>query len=237
MQAQQTHAVVSAEEWQATRLAHLEQEKAFTRQRDALSQARRELPWQLVEKEYLFDGPEGQQSLADLFGDNSQLIVYHFMYGQDWDEGCPSCSYMADNFNGIVVHLENHDISMVAISSAPLEKLEAYKARMGWDFKWLSAENSTFNQDYRVTFTAEELNEEKPIYNFDTQRPYGEETPGISVFFKDDDGQIYRTYSTYSRGLDMMLNAYHYMDLTPKGRNEEYPMSWLKRNDSYDNEN
>ena len=230
------HKVVSREEWLAERKKHLEKEKEFTRLRDQLSKNRRELPWVKVEKEYIFDGPNGKESLSDLFEGKSQLIVYHFMFGPDWDEGCPSCSFWADNFNGIVIHLNHRDINLVAISRAPLEKLEAYKKRLGWSFKWVSSYGNDFNWDYNVSFTKEEMEKEEMYYNYKKMSFPSDEGPGISVFYKKDKGEIFHTYSCYERGLDMLNGAYHYMDLAPKGRDEDelpYTMAWLERRDQY----
>ena len=231
------HKVVSKEEWLAARKQHLEKEKEFTRLRDQLSRERRELPWLKVEKEYTFNGPDGRETLSDLFGDKSQLIIYHFMYGPDWDEGCPSCSFWADNFNGIDVHLRHRDISLIAVSRARLDVLETYKDRMGWQFKWVSSHDSDFNQDYHVSFTEDEMNKGEMFYNFGITKFPSEEAPGISVFYKDDKGDTFHTYSCYARGLDMLNGAYHYMDLAPKGRDEDalpYTMAWLRRRDQYE---
>lgn len=232
----QDHRVVSREEWLAARREHLAKEKEFTRLRDRLSRERRELPWVKVEKEYIFDGPNGKESLSDLFGNRSQLIIYHFMFGPDWEEGCPSCSFWADNFNGIVIHLNHRDINLVAVSRARLEKLEAYKNRMGWSFKWLSSFDSDFNRDYQVSFTPEEMKKGEMFYNFGVCKFPSEEAHGISVFCKNQQGDIFHTYSCYSRGLDMLNGAYHFMDLAPKGRDEDalpYSMAWLRRHDQY----
>jgi predicted dithiol-disulfide oxidoreductase (DUF899 family) len=233
-----THRVVSHEEWLAARQEHLAKEKEFTRLRDQLSAERRALPWERVEKEYVFDGPNGPQRLADLFGDKHQLIVYHFMFGPDWEEGCPSCSFWADNFNGIEVHLNHRNTTMVAISRAPLERLEAYRQRMGWRFPWFSSLHTDFNQDYQVSFSPDPAQQGEYIYNYRRGEFGGEESPGISVFYRDDDGTVYHTYSTYARGLDMLNGAYHFLDLTPKGRDEaglSWPMAWLRRRDQYAN--
>ncbi len=229
--------VVSKEDWLVARKEHLAKEKEFTRLRDQLSRARRELPWVKVEKEYLFDAPQGKKSLADLFEGRGQLIVYHFMYGPDWDEGCPSCSFWADNFNGIVDHLKHRDINLVAVSRAPLEKLEAYKKRLGWSFRWVSSFGNDFNRDYQVSFTPDEMQKGEMYYNFRVGKFPSEEAPGISVFYKDEGGEVFHTYSCYARGLDMLNGAYHYMDLTPKGRDEDdlpYSMAWLRRRDQYE---
>ncbi|MFK7803505.1 MAG: DUF899 domain-containing protein [Anaerolineae bacterium] len=230
--------IVSREEWVAARTAYLAKEKEFTRQRDALSQERRELPWVQVDKDYAFDGPNGKESLAELFDGRSQLIVYHFMYGPDWKEGCPSCSFWADNYNGAIVHLNHRDITMLAVSRTSLANINAYKQRMGWDFKWVSSLENDFNFDFQVSATAEQLEDQSWVYNYKQSTGWAaEEMPGISVFYKNEKGEIFHTYSTYSRGLDMLNGAYHYMDLVPKGRDEDdlsFTMAWLKRNDSYE---
>ncbi len=232
----QKHKVVSREDWIAERKRHLKKEKEFTRLRDQLSNERRGLPWVKVEKEYIFDGPNGKETLADLFEGKSQLIVYHFMFGPDWDEGCPSCSFWADNYNGIVIHLNHRDISLVTVSRAPLDKLEAYKKRMGWSFKWVSSFGNDFNWDYNVSFTPEEMEKEQMYYNYKMMSFPSDEGPGVSVFYKNDKGEIFHTYSCYQRGLDMLNGAYHFMDLAPKGRDEDglpYTMAWLERHDQY----
>jgi predicted dithiol-disulfide oxidoreductase (DUF899 family) len=231
-----THRIVAREEWYQARQELLAKEKEFTRIRDALSQQRRALPWTKVDKEYCFTGSAGQETLSDLFADKSQLIVYHFMYGPDWgDRGCKSCSFWADNFNGIVVHIANRDATLLAVSRAPLAKIEQYKEKMGWDFKWVSSHDSDFNYDFHVSFTPESVADGTARYNY---KPHDntDETPGISVFYKDEDGIIYHTYSTYARGLDMLNGAYHFMDLLPKGRDESglpWSMAWLNYHDLY----
>ncbi len=230
------HKVVSREEWLVARKKHLAKEKEFTRLRDQLSQERRALPWVKVEKKYVFDGPNGKQTLADLFEGRSQLITYHFMYGPDWEEGCPSCSFWADNFNDVVIHLNHRDINLVAVSRARLETLAAYKRRMGWSFKWVSSYGSDFNYDYRVSFTSDETEKGEMFYNFRIGKFTSEELPGISVFYKNEQGDVFHTYSCYARGLDMLNGAYHYIDLVPKGRDEDalpYSMAWLRRHDQY----
>jgi predicted dithiol-disulfide oxidoreductase (DUF899 family) len=228
------HPVVSREEWLAARKRHLLKEKEFTRLRDELSRQRRELPWVRVDKEYVFDAPGGKQTLSELFGGSSQLIVYHFMFGPDWGEGCKSCSFWADNFNGIVIHLKHRDVTLVAVSKAPLGKLEEFGKRMGWGFKWVSSYGNEFNEDFHVTFTPEEMSKGEVHYNFGLQKFPSEEAPGISVFFKDGTGGIFHTYSCYARGLDMLNGAYHYLDLVPKGRDEQgNPMAWLRLHDRY----
>ncbi len=231
------HAVVSRDAWLSARRELLAREKAFTRMRDELSAERRKLPWVAVDKTYRFEGPGGTETLADLFAGCRQLIVYHFMYGPDWAEGCPSCSFWADNFNGIDVHLRHRDIRLVAVSRTPLDQLDAYRRRMGWDFHWVSSLGSDFNRDFHVTFTAEEIENEEAFYNYRKGSFPSQEAPGISVFAKDDAGAIFHTYSCFARGLDMLNGAYHYMDLTPKGRDEEgltYTMAWLRRRDRYE---
>jgi len=234
----QDRKVVSRDEWLAARKQLLAKEKAFTRLRDELSGQRRALPWVKVDKEYAFDGPNGRETLADLFEGRSQLAIYHFMYGPDWKEGCPSCSFWADNFNGIDIHLAHRDIALIAISRAPLDILDAYKERMGWDFKWVSSFENDFNYDYDVSFTPDEIKKGEMFYNFEVRNFPSEEAAGISVFYKNDEGEIFHTYSCYARGLDMLNGAYHYMDLAPKGRDEEgllpHTMAWLRRRDQYD---
>jgi predicted dithiol-disulfide oxidoreductase (DUF899 family) len=230
--------VVSHEEWLKARLELLAAEKEFTRQRDALTRRRMAMPWERVEKSYRFEGPNGALSLADLFDGRSQLIVYHFMLGPDWEEGCKSCSFWADNFNGIPIHLNHRDVTFTAVSRAPLAKIEAYKKRMGWSFPWVSSYGSDFNRDYNVSFTAAEL--QKPVFlNYEMRKLASDddEWPGISVFYKDETGAIFHTYSCYSRGIDTVNGAYQFLDLAPKGRDEdgfEFSMEWVRRHDEYD---
>lgn len=230
------HPIVSREKWLIERRALLEKEKAFTAIRDELSQLRRQLPWLKVETDYRFEGPNGEQLLTELFGNHSQLIVYHFMYGPEWEEGCPSCSFWADNFDPAIIHLNHRNIAMVAISRAPYEKLAKYKQRMGWSFDWLSSYNSDFNFDYHVSFTAKEIESGAMYYNYHmTKAP--SEAPGVSVFYRDEAGDIFHTYSCYARGLDMLNGTYQHMDITPEGRNESelaFPMAWVRRHDQYD---
>ncbi len=223
------------EEWLAARLALLEREKAHTRERDALAEARQALPKLPVEKEYSFTGPDGPLSLSDLFGPHSQLAVYHFMYGADWDEGCTSCSFWADNLDGVTVHLAHRDTALVLVSQAPFEQLDAYRRRMGWSLRWVSSAGSDFNHDFRVSFTPEELERNEFSYNFKKGGFGGPEAPGLSTFLKEK-GQIWHCYSTYGRGLDHFNGAYQLLDLMPKGRDEAalpYTMAWLKRHDQY----
>jgi predicted dithiol-disulfide oxidoreductase (DUF899 family) len=229
------HQIVSRDEWLAARKILLAKEKAFTKQRDALSEERRRLPWVKVDKAYVFEGPTGQETLADLFAGRNQLLIYHFMFGPDWKEGCPSCSFWADNYDGAVVHLSHRDVSLVVISRAPLEKLESYRKRMGWSFKWVSSYGNDFNRDYHVSFTPEE--QKTAVYNYTAGGFGSSEAPGVSVFSKDADGQIFHTYSCYARGLDMLNGAYHLLDLVPKGRDEQglsFPMAWVRRHDQYE---
>jgi predicted dithiol-disulfide oxidoreductase (DUF899 family) len=227
--------VVSEAEWVIARKDLLAREKEFTRQRDALSAARRSLPMVKIDKNYVFDGPDGKETLADLFQGRSQLIVYHFMLGPDWEEGCKSCSYLADHFDGANWHLPHRDATLVVISRAPLPKLQNYKKRIGWRFKWVSSEKNDFNFDYHVSFTAEDEKKNKAYYNYATGEFFSDELPGLSVFYKNENGEVFHTYSTYARGLDMLVGAYNLLDLTPKGRDEdpESTMSWVKRHDQY----
>ena len=230
-----THQVVSPGDWTAARLEFLKKEKEFTRARDALSAARRALPWEKVEKDYIFESERGPVTFVDLFAGRGQLIVYHFMFGPDWESGCKSCTFWGDNFARIGVHLNHRDTNLVLVSRAPLDRLLAYKKRMGWTLSWYSSLGNSFNQDFAVSFTPEEAAASANNYNFGTQHFGGEEAPGISVFARDG-ADIYRTYSTYSRGLDMLNGAYNLLDLVPKGRDEEdlsYGMEWLRRRDEY----
>ena len=229
--------VVSKDQWIEARKALLAKEKAFTRQRDELSAARRALPWVKIEERYVFDGPGGAVALADAFDGRGQLVVYHFMFGPDWQEGCPSCSYLADHFDGAIVHLNQRDVTLVAISRAPLETLEAYRARMGWRFTWLSSLGGDFNRDFHVAFSAEELASGAVDYNYASGPFPVEEAPGLSVFGKDAAGDVFHTYSSYGRGLDALIGAYQWLDLVPKGRDEAglgFPMGWVRRHDQYD---
>jgi len=229
------HPVVSRKEWLAARTAFLEKEKAFTRQRDELNRERRELPWERVDKVYAFDGPDGKETLADLFEGRSQLVVYHFMFAPDWDAGCPHCSFWADNFNGAIVHMNHRDVTMVAISRAPYDKLAAYKRRMGWAFKWVSSGDTDFNFDYHVSFTPQEVAAKDAFYNFRAQNPVMPDREGCSVFVKDAIGTVFHTYSAYARGIDLLNTSYNYIDLTPKGRDEgDRSQYWVRRHDEYD---
>jgi len=228
------HKVVSQDQWLAARQALLAKEKELTKARDQLSAARRELPWVKVDKNYIFDGPAGKQTLSELFDGRSQLVIYHFMFGPDWQAGCPHCSHWADNFNSIIVHLNQRDVTMIAVSRAPLVKLEAYKKRMGWTFKWVSSLETDFNFDFHVSFTPQEVAAKDAMYNFTRQNPDASEREGVSVFFKDERGDIFRTYSTYARGIDMLNTDYNYLDLVPKGRDEgDRGPFWVRRHDEY----
>ncbi|SDQ61668.1 Predicted dithiol-disulfide oxidoreductase, DUF899 family [Pseudomonas sp. UC 17F4] len=219
--------VVSRSEWLSARRQLLLHEKALTHQRDELSKARRALPWVRVDQDYRFEGPEGHLSLGDLFAGRSQLLVYHFMFGEGWDEGCPGCSFLADHFDGANLHLAHHDVSLVAVSRAPYVQFQAFKQRMGWKFPWVSSHASSFNQDFGVGAKGSDQ------YNYE---PYsGEETelPGLSVFYRDAGGTLFHTYSSYARGLDMLVGTYNFLDLMPKGRNEEGTMDWVRHHDRY----
>lgn len=228
--------VVDQATWQAARLDHLAAEKEFTRQRDELSRRRRELPWVEVDLAYQFRNDAGVQTLTELFDGRSQLLMYHFMLGPGWDEGCPSCSFWADNYNGTDKHLAARDTTLVTTSRAPLDEINAYRARMGWTFPWYSSAESTFNFDMGVSFRPEEVADGSGRYNFGTLPAFGEELPGISVFNRTDDGRVFLSYQTFSRGLDMLNGTYHLLDLTPKGRDEndlDFSMAWLRRHDAY----
>lgn len=226
------HPVVPREEWLAARKSLLLAEKEVTRRLDALRAQRRELPWVKLSKNYLFESPAGRETLSDLFGSNSQLVVYHFMFGPGWKDGCPGCSFLSDHIDGANLHLVHHDVSLVVVSRAPWPELQPFKKRMGWHFKWVSSFGSDFNYDYHVSATEEELKTGRAFYNFEMSGA-NDELPGISVFYKDTDGAIYHTYSAYARGGDSLIGAHHYLDLTPKGRNESTTMNWVRHHDKY----
>jgi predicted dithiol-disulfide oxidoreductase (DUF899 family) len=231
------HPVVSHEAWLAARKALLAREKEFTRQRDALSRERRELPWERVEKAYAFDAAGGKQTLAQLFGKHSQLAVYHFMFNPGSDEGCRHCSFWADSFDGIDVHLGHRDVSFVAVSRAPLGKIEAFRKRMGWSFKWVSSAGSDFNHDFGVSFTKEELARGPVTYNYTTGTMQMQEREGASAFYKDEQGKVFHSYSCYARGIDLLNTAYNFLDLCPKGRDEEgleFTQAWVRHHDRYE---
>lgn len=228
--------VVSPEAWLAARREFLNEEKEFSRLRDQLAEHRRALPWVKVAPAYVFETPDGPRSLADLFEGRSQLIVYHFMLAPGWEEGCRGCSYVSDHFDGTLPHLRARDVSLVVVSRAPLAELERFKTRMGWRFPWVSSHGTSFNRDFGVTFTSEEVGSGQQVYNFGTTPPAMDELPGVSVFARGADGTVYRTYSTYSRGLDLLIGTYNLLDLVPKGRDEdpEAPMSWMRHHDRYE---
>jgi len=231
------HPVVSHEEWLAARRALLAKEKAFTLQCDEMSRLQRSLPWERVTKEYVFDGARGRQTLADLFDGRSQLIVYHFMFHPDDDAGCPHCSLRADGFAGIGVHLSQRDVTMAVVSRAPYAKIETYRTRMGWNFTWVSSGGSDFNLDYQASFTPEEMASKRALYNYAIRDPLAPEREGHSVFYKDQSGAVFHTYSCYDRGNDKLNLHYHYLDLVPKGRDEaglSHTMAWVKRRYEYE---
>ncbi len=226
--------IVSRNEWAAARKRLLVKEKEFNRQRDALSAERRKLPWVRIEKNYVFDGPEGPRTLAELFEGRRQLLLQHFMFAPGWEQGCPSCSFMADHSDGMNVHLVHRDVTFVAISRAPLAEIERFRRRMGWQFKWVSSFGSDFNFDFHVSFTPEEQARDEVYYNYGKQPFESEELPGVSVFYKDDAGEVFHTYSTYRRGVEVMMGTYNLLDLTPLGRQEEDGiMRWLRHHDKY----
>lgn len=231
------HLTVDREAFQKAHAAFLEKEKAFTRERDELAKARRELPWEWVEKRYTFEGKEGKVSLADLFQGKHQLIVQHFMLGPGWKEGCPGCSFMADHIDGPLIHLQQRDVRFVAISRAPLAEIEKYRQRMGWHFPWYSSFGSDFNFDFNVSFTEKQKEAGKITYNYRTADYMGEELPGMSLFYRDEDGQVFHTYSTFARGAEQVMGTYVLMDMLPKGREEEpfkeHPMEWVRHHDKY----
>jgi len=231
------HKVVSHEEWIAARKQLLIKEKEFTRLQDQLSRQRRELPWERVEKPYLFDGPAGKETLSELFAGCSQLAVYHFMFAPEWEEGCRHCSFWADNFNGTPVHLKHRDVTFVAISRAPLAKIEQFKRRMGWNFKWVSSAGTDFNYDYRVSFTPEEVVAGEYEHNYRVSKNTLTDHVGISAFYKDASGNLFHTYSAYERGVEPINGAYHFLDLMPKGRDEAglaFTQAWVRHHDRYE---
>jgi predicted dithiol-disulfide oxidoreductase (DUF899 family) len=231
------HAVVSRDLWIAERKTLLAREKELTRLRDEIARERRALPWERVGKNYVFDAPEGRRTLAELFEGRSQLLVQHFMFAPGWEQGCKSCSYMADHNDGANVHLAQRDVTLLAVSRAPLAEIERFRSRMGWQFKWVSSFANDFNHDFGVTFTPEEKARGEVYYNYVMQPFPQEEAPGISVFYKDDAGDVFHTYSTFGRGVEVMMGAYNLLDLTPKGRDEDhlsYTMEWVRHHDRYE---
>jgi predicted dithiol-disulfide oxidoreductase (DUF899 family) len=231
------HRVVSRDEWIAERKTLLAREKELTALRDQIARERRALPWVRIDKSYVFDTPEGRRSLGELFEGRRQLLVQHFMFAPGWEQGCPSCSFMADHSDGMNVHLAHRDVTFVAISRAPLAEIEPFRRRMGWRFKWVSSHGTDFNRDFGVTFTPEEVAKGKLYYNYGEWPFASEEWPGISVFYKDDTGDIFHTYSTYGRGVEVMMGTYDMLDLTPKGRDErdvDHKMEWVRHHDRYE---
>jgi predicted dithiol-disulfide oxidoreductase (DUF899 family) len=225
------HTSVSSEEWIQSRQELLKKEKALSHAIDEVSRLRRELPWTRVEKRYVFEGPDGKETLSDLFAGNSQLIIYHFMYAPGEKEGCVGCSFLADHIDGANLHLAHHDVSLVVVSRAPFKDFHAFKKRMGWRFKWVSSFGSDFNYDYYASYTRDELDSGEVFHNYKMQKLNGEDAPGTSVFYKDDAGVVFHTYSSYERGGDILLGAHNYLDLTPKGRNEAE--GWWQFHDRY----
>jgi predicted dithiol-disulfide oxidoreductase (DUF899 family) len=231
------HRVVSRDAWVAERKALLAREKELTRLSDQIARERRALPWVRVEKTYVFDTPEGRRTLAELFEGRRQLLVQHFMFAPGWEQGCKSCSFMADHSDGMNVHLAHRDVTLMAISRAPLAEIERFRQRMGWQFKWASSHGSDFNYDFGVSFTPEDVAKGQLYYNFSIWPLRGEEWPGISVFYKDDAGEVFHTYSSYGRGVEVMMGTYDMLDLTPKGRDErdvDYKMEWVRHHDRYE---
>ncbi|MES2696837.1 MAG: thioredoxin family protein [Verrucomicrobiota bacterium] len=228
--------IVSRSEWLLARKKHLAREKELTRLRDQMLEERRELPWVKVDKTYVFEGPKGRVTLDELFRGRSQLIVYHFMFGPDWESGCGSCSFVSDHFDAARQHFEHHDVALAVVSRGPIAKLEAFRQRMGWKFPWVSSEKNDFNFDYHVSLTPEQMQKGGVEYNYEKLDPGMpmDELPGASVFVKGEDGTIYHTYSTYARGLDILIGAHNFLDLTPQGRNETEGMSWVRYHDRYD---
>lgn len=232
----ENHPVVSQAEWLKARKAHLEKERELTHLRDQLFKERRALPWVKVEKNYVFEGPNGKESLADLFDGRSQLIVYHFMFGPGRKEGCPGCSFISDHLDGANLHLPHHDVTLVAVSRAPWQEFQEFKKRMGWKFKWMSSSGSDFNYDLGVSFTPEQIKNGEADYNYGITDMAEEELHGTSVFFRDPKGNIFHTYSTYARGDDILIGTHNLLDLTPKGRDEKKgAMDWLRHHDKYEN--
>ena len=230
------HKIITREDWIQTRKKLLLEEKEFTKLRDQLNIKRRNLPWVRVEKEYIFNGPNGKETLAKLFDGRSQLVVYHFMFDSDWEAGCPNCSFWADNFDNILIHLNQRDVTMIVVSRAPFDKISYYHKRMNWNFKWVSSYDSDFNYDYHVSFTQEELANKQADHNYVNQDTGVSEKEGVSVFFKNPEGQIFHTYSTFERGRDEFNVAYHFLDIVPKGRDEighDFRQFWVRRHDEY----
>lgn len=231
------HPIVSRDQWLARRKALLAREKELSRLGDQIARERRELPWLRIEKDYVFEGPAGRRTLADLFEGRRQLLVQHFMFAPGWEQGCPSCSYMADHIDGMNVHLAQRDVTLVVVSRAPLAEIERFRRRMGWQFEWVSSFANDFNHDFGVSFTPEERARGEVSYNYVMQPFPHEEAPGLSVFYRDDAGQVFHTYSTYGRGVEVMMGTYRLLDLTPKGRDEDgldHSMGWVRHHDRYE---
>jgi predicted dithiol-disulfide oxidoreductase (DUF899 family) len=232
----QSHKVVSAGEWIEARKALLAKEKELTRLSDQLAAERRALPWEKTEKDYVFDGPEGKVTLADLFNGHSQLVIYHFMFAPQWQEGCPSCSFVVNHLSGTIAHLAARDVSLALVSRAPLAKIEAFRKRMGWPFRWVSSHGSDFNYDFHVTFTKNERPRSKVDYNYTFEEFPSAEGPGMSVFYKDAAGHLFHTYSIYARGLEQLMATYKILDFVPNGRDEDhlaFSMEWVRHHDRY----
>ncbi|MDY6949539.1 MAG: DUF899 domain-containing protein [Pseudomonadota bacterium] len=231
------HTIVSREDWLKQRIALLAQEKELTQHNDRIAELRRQLPWVKVDKDYVFEGADGHQTLSGLFDGRRQLMVQHFMLAPGWEEGCKSCSYMADHSDGMIPHLKERDVTFVAISRAPYDEIVRFRRRMGWQFKWLSSHGTSFNYDFRVSFTPDEVAKRPKAYNYDTMSVGRDELPGVSVFVKDDTGEVFHTYSTYGRGVEVMMGTYRMLDLTPTGRDEQdlsFTMAWVRHHDRYD---
>jgi len=231
-----SHPIVSHEQWLAKRRELLRKEKELTRLHDRLAAERRDLPWERIDKNYVFDAPGGKVRIADLFGGRSQLAIYHFMFGPDWQEGCPSCSYVSDHLNAVLPHLAARDVTVTMVSRAPLAKIEAFKKRMGWRFPWVSSHETDFNTDFHVSFTQQQMAQGKVDYNYTLQEFPSDEAPGLSLFYKNPSGEIFHTYSTFGRGLESLIGAYMLLDLAPKGRDEDelpFPMEWVRYHDRY----
>ena len=234
------HEAVTSEQWLAFRKELLLKEKEFPRRRDELTQLRRDLPWVKVERDYIFDGPDGKESLADLFAGCRQLIIYHSMFGPDWPEGCKICSMLGDHFDPLVVHLKHRDVTLAAVSRAPFETLQEFGRRMGWSFKWFSSYGTDFNWDFNVSFTQEDMDAGRVYYNYQAEAKFpATEGPGISSFYRDENNEVYHTYSSFGRGLENFLGIYNFLDIVPRGRDEDglpYPMAWVRHKDRYDDE-
>ena len=236
----QSHPVVTSADWLVARKELLKKEKELSRLRDEMTQLRRELPWEKVEKRYVFDSVDGNETLSDLFAGRSQLIIYHFMFGPDWEEGCKICSMLGDHYDPITIHLAHRDVTLVTVSRAPVANLEAFKLRMGWKFKWVSSLESDFNWDFHVSFKPGEIESGKAYYNYQENAKFPVfEAPGISSFYKDDTGDVFHTYSSFGRGLENFLGIYNFLDIVPKGRDEQglpYSMAWVRHHDKYDDD-